>query len=57
MGSVDMIIVVCVQVKVKAKELRGKKRDELLKQLEELKVVSIYNTAVCNILHCRSEIR
>lgn len=25
------------QVKVKARELRGKKRDEVLKQLEELK--------------------
>ena len=28
------------QVKVKAKELRGKKKDELLKQLDELKTVS-----------------
>jgi ribosomal protein L29 len=28
-------------VKVKAKELRGKKKDELLKQLEDLKTVSL----------------
>lgn len=31
-----------LQVKVKAKELRGKKKDELLKQLDELKTVSFY---------------
>ena len=30
-----------LQVKVKAKDLRGKKKEELLKQLEELKTVSI----------------
>ena len=31
---------VLIQVKVKAKELRGKSRDDLTKQLDELKTVS-----------------
>ena len=30
-----------LQVKVKAKDLRGKKKEELTKQLEELKTVSL----------------
>jgi ribosomal protein L29 len=30
-----------LQAKVKAKEIRGKKKEEVLKQLEELKNVSI----------------
>lgn len=30
-----------LQVKVKAKDLRGKKKEELTKQLDELKTVSI----------------
>lgn len=36
-----------LQVKVKAKELRGKKKDELLKQLDELKTVSFYFMSKC----------
>lgn len=34
-------IVLSLQVKVKAKDLRGKKKEELTKQLDELKTVSI----------------
>jgi len=32
----------CFQAKVKAKDLRGKKKDDLLKQLEEQKQVALY---------------
>jgi len=35
--------VLCLQGKVKAKELRGKKKDELLKQLEEQKQVIFHS--------------
>ena len=36
---IDYSLVVIFQAKVKAKELRTKKKDELLKQLDELKTV------------------
>ena len=53
MSKINVLFAFCLKVKVKAKDLRGKRKDDLEKQLGELKLVSHSISIILSITFCR----